>query len=156
MKKIVSIVSIATFGLVFGLFSANNSSAGGAAKTAEAAEAAAPAAAAKGNLENGKKLYEDAELKCATCHGDKGEGDGKKGKKLEPKPTNFVDAKTWLENNPDIKDEAVRKLTVEARMRKSTLEGGPSVGQGKGMEAYKDLKPEQMDDLMVYIKSFKK
>lgn len=100
---------------------------------------------------NGKKLYTDAEKnKCASCHGDEGKGDGKKGKKLDPKPTNFTDAATWAK-----KDKAPA-LEPEARMKKAITEGGPSVGQGKGMEAYKDFTPAEVNDLIDYIKTLKK
>lgn len=107
------------------------------------------------DLANGKKLYTDAEKnKCASCHGDEGKGDGKKGKKLNPKPTDFTDAKTW--GPKDGTDGKSKGMTAEDRMKKATLEGGPAVGQGKGMDAYKDLTPAEMNDLMEYMKSFKK
>jgi mono/diheme cytochrome c family protein len=44
------------------------------------------------SLAAGKKLFAS---NCASCHGETGQGDGKAGATLNPKPANLVD--TWVE-----------------------------------------------------------
>lgn len=47
----------------------------------------ASAASAKGEEENGNKVYHKY---CVVCHGVKGDGNGPAGKALRPKPGNFT------------------------------------------------------------------
>lgn len=44
-------------------------------------------------LENGKKLFIST---CASCHGEKGLGDGAGGAVLNPKPRNFHSSENWI------------------------------------------------------------
>ncbi len=48
------------------------------------------------DLENGKKIYHKSAkpMACKQCHGDQGDGLGKLGKALKPKPRNFTCAET--------------------------------------------------------------
>jgi len=50
----------------------------------------------KANKANGKKLYQKKAkpMACAMCHGAKGDGNGKLGAGLKPKPRNFTCAAT--------------------------------------------------------------
>jgi cbb3-type cytochrome c oxidase subunit III len=45
----------------------------------------------------GKKLFAS---NCASCHGETGQGDGKAGATLNPKPPSLVDA-TWIHGSSD-------------------------------------------------------
>ena len=51
---------------------------------------------AKANLNNGKKLFQKTAkpMSCAMCHGKKGDGNGKLGAGLKPKPRNFTCSET--------------------------------------------------------------
>lgn len=104
--------------------------------------------AAPGNADNGKKLYFNDDLKCASCHGDEGKGDGKKGRKLDPKPTDFTLAETWLKRSES-------PLDPTARMFAAITKGGASVNEGKGMDSYSSLKPGEVDDIIEFLKTFK-
>ena len=48
-----------------------------------------PVGVTKESLQKGKEIYEK---KCASCHGDKGDGKGPLSKGLNPKPTNFKES----------------------------------------------------------------
>ena len=93
-----------------------------------------------------KALYES---KCAQCHGKAGDGTGRKGKDLDPKPTDFTDAKIYT-------DKKKLDMTPDERMEKSISKGGKEVGESNGMKAFPDLTPEQVKGLVEYIKTFKK
>lgn len=57
---------------------------------------------AKANKANGKKLYQKTAkpMACAMCHGAKGDGNGKLGAGLKPKPRNFTCAATMKDISP--------------------------------------------------------
>jgi len=50
----------------------------------------------KGNAKNGEKLFQKSAkpMACAMCHGNKGDGNGKLGSGLKPKPRNFTCSET--------------------------------------------------------------
>lgn len=93
------------------------------------------AIAGKGNADSGKKIYEQ---NCATCHGVKGKGDTPIAASLNPKPRNFVEAKFKYGSD----DASLHK----------------TISNGKGpMPPWKAiLKPQQIDDVIAYIRKFKK
>src|SRR5262245_59023947 len=70
-------------------------------------------------------------LRCATCHGPEGRGDGPGGAVLTPKPRNFTDS-VWQDG---VKDEQISEIIVK---------GGAAVGKSPGMAPNPDLekKPE--------------
>jgi len=97
MKKIISMTAI----LVATLFVVNTAFAGGECPQ-ERKTATAPGGIAgqdesgKADKANGKSLFDKTAkpMACAMCHGTSGEGDGKLGKALKPKPRNFTCAET--------------------------------------------------------------
>ncbi|MGK5084193.1 cytochrome c [Bdellovibrionota bacterium FG-1] len=87
--------------------------------------------------------------KCAKCHGKEGKGDGRSAKKLNKTPTDFADGKAFTEKKG-------LDMSPEDRMIKAIKEGGPAVKQGKEMDKFDDLKPEEVKALVEYLKTFKK
>ncbi len=93
-------------------------------------------AAAKGESTRGKNIFSK---NCVVCHN----ADGSGGKKLTPNGNpsrDFRDAKFWSERT----DEQIRE-TINKGVAKS------------GMIAWKGiLKPQEIEDVMAYIKTFPK
>ena len=87
----------------------------------------------------GKKIYTKTAkpMACKMCHGDKGDGNGKLGAALKPKPRNFTCAKT-------MKD-------VSAGQMFYIIKNG---SKGTGMAAHKKtLKDNQIWDVIKYVRS---
>lgn len=82
---------------------------------------------------------ENWENLCTKCHGADGKGQTKVGKKLALK--DYTDAKVQAE----LKD---------ADMAKVIAEGIKDKGKEK-MKAYSDLTPDEVKDLVAYIRKFK-
>lgn len=92
---------------------------------------------------DGAKLFEG---KCAKCHGADGDGKGKAGKSLDPRPTDFTSAK-W---QSDIKDvDVVEAITYGSKSTKLKI-------SRKMPEFGTKLKKEQVLALVTVIRSFKK
>ena len=94
---------------------------------------------AKANKANGKKIFMKTAkpMACKMCHGDKGDGNGKLGAALKPKPRNFTCAKT-------MKD-------VSAGQMFYVIKNG---SKGTGMVAHgKTLKDKEVWDVVKYIRS---
>jgi len=89
-----------------------------------------------------QRLYEG---KCAKCHGINGDGQGKVGKSLDPKPTDFTSVK-W---QSDMKDEdVVEAITNGSKSTKLKI--------GKKMTEYgSKLSKEQVQGLVTVIRGFK-
>jgi high-affinity iron transporter len=85
------------------------------------------------SLEAGQKLYAK---NCASCHGEKGLGDGEAGKNLDPKPADFTDPAKMLGSSPYNYFNTIRL-------------GVP----GTGMPGFSDLSDSQIWDLAFYVKS---
>src|ERR1041384_6366045 len=86
-------------------------------------------------------VAENWENLCAKCHGADGKGQTKAGKKLNVK--DYTDAKVQAE----MKD---------AEMAKTTANGINDKNGKEKMKAYKDeLSPEEIKDLVAYIRKFK-
>lgn len=83
-------------------------------------------------------------VRCATCHGAEGRGDGPGGAVLTPKPRNFTDS-VWQDG---VKDEQLREIIVK---------GGAAVGKSPGMAANPDLEkePEVVSELVKIIRGLK-
>ena len=87
---------------------------------------------------NGKKLYHKAAkpMACKMCHGEKGDGGGKLGKALKPRPRNFSCSETMKNVSP-------------GQMFHIIKNGSP----GTGMAAHgKTLKDKEIWDLIKYIR----
>ena len=83
-------------------------------------------------------------MMCTSCHGAAGAGDGAAAVALTPKPANFGDAAFWETRN-------------DAHLKKVIKEGGPAVGKSPLMAPFgAALTDAQVDELVAYIKTFKK
>lgn len=83
------------------------------------------------------------ERRCATCHGERGRGDGPAGRGLFPGPRDFTDA-DW------------QARTDDARLRAVIVDGGASVGLSTHMLANPDLadSPALVGELVAKIRGF--
>ncbi len=93
----------------------------------------------KANAANGKKIYNKTAkpMACKMCHGKKGDGAGKLGAALKPKPRDFTCAKT------------MKKISA-GQMFHIIKKGS----KGTGMVAHgKTLKDKQIWDVVKYIRS---
>ena len=88
------------------------------------------------DMTRGKAVYE---RHCATCHGAGGWGDGPQAANLKTRPANFHRSLSYLKS-----DEELLK-TIES--------GSP----GTPMAAWENtLSPQQMQDVLAYVRSFGK
>jgi mono/diheme cytochrome c family protein len=81
------------------------------------------------------------QAKCASCHGDKGKADTKKGVEMKV---------------PDMTTAAFQKEWTDDKLKKATEDGynESKDGVNKQMDGYKDkLKPDQIDELVKYMRS---
>jgi mono/diheme cytochrome c family protein len=94
-----------------------------------------PAAMAKAN-----KIYQE---RCASCHGDKGNGDGPGAFAIKPKPRDYTDSE-W------------QKTVTDEELAKAIVKGGAAVGKSYMMPANYDLKskPEVAAGLVQIVRSF--
>lgn len=81
----------------------------------EAAKQKNPVAADAASVATGKQIYEK---NCASCHGQTGNGDGKMGAELNPKPSNLA-AGEWKHGSTDGEIFAVIKAGVKGTGMKS-------------------------------------
>jgi mono/diheme cytochrome c family protein len=84
-------------------------------------------------------------MRCATCHGASGAGDGAAAVALDPKPRSFADAE-WQKS---VTDEHIDKITVG---------GGTAVGMSPLMPPNPDLasKPDVVTALREIVRGFAK
>jgi len=86
----------------------------------------------------GRKLYATY---CATCHGDKGKGDGAAAKSLPAKPADHTNGAVMNQLNDKFLTELITK-------------GGGAVGKSSFMPAWSGaLNEKQIRDLVVFIRS---
>ena len=94
---------------------------------------------AKANAANGKKIFMKTAkpMACKMCHGDKGDGNGKLGAALKPKPRNFTCSET------------MKKVSAGQMfwIIKNGSKGTGMVGHGK------TLKDSQIWDVVKYVRS---
>jgi mono/diheme cytochrome c family protein len=140
MKKMV-VVSILA---VFSFFVVSAAYAGGKCPQPRKTKAAPSGVAksdktAKADAKNGEKIYNKTAkpMACKMCHGAKGDGAGKLGAALKPKPRNFACAETMKK--------------VSAGQMFHIIKNGSA---GTGMVAHgKTLKDNQIWDVVKYIRS---
>ncbi len=140
MKKVVVIIILA----VFSFFVVSAAYAGGKCpqprKTKKApANVVKMDKTAKANAAKGKAIYLKTAkpMACKMCHGAKGDGAGKLGAALKPKPRNFTCAETMKK--------------ISAGQMFHIIKNG---SKGTGMVAHKKtLKDKQIWDVIKYIKS---
>ena len=86
----------------------------------------------------GKQIYTD---NCATCHGDKGKGDGPGGASLKVKPADLSEV---AKDDPD--DRIFWVISI----------GGQPAGYSADMKPWKDqLSQDEIWQVVSYIRSFK-
>jgi mono/diheme cytochrome c family protein len=80
-------------------------------------------------------------MRCVTCHGPKGEGNGPGSAALDPKPRNFTDP-AW---QASVTDEHIAKIVQF---------GGAAVGKSPAMPGNPDLmsKPEVLQALVAHVR----
>lgn len=84
-----------------------------------------------GDPDAGHAVYQQ---RCATCHGDEGEGDGPAGVGMQPPPTDFT---------------AV--VLEPQRAYVATRDGGRALGLSPGMPAFRDaLSEQELHDVVAY------
>ena len=87
-----------------------------------------------GNAESGKALYQ---LHCASCHGDRAQGDGSWAGAYDPPPSDLT-----------------REGLDAERLFLATRDGGMAVGMRATMPAFRHTLEEQsIHDIVAYIKS---
>jgi mono/diheme cytochrome c family protein len=89
----------------------------------------------------GGELYAQ---RCAMCHGDKGAGDGPVAATIPEgmKPRNL--------------SETYKYATDDAKFKELLQKGGAGVGLSPLMPAQSDLKPEDLDNIIAFVKTLKK
>lgn len=82
-------------------------------------------------------------MRCATCHGAGGHGDGAAAVAMNPKPRSFADAE-WQKS---VTDQHIEQIIVG---------GGPAVGKSPLMPPNPDLssKPDVVKALRAMVRSF--
>jgi len=92
--------------------------------------------------EEAKSIFE---MRCATCHGATGLGDGAAAVAMNPKPRSFADAE-WQKS---VTDEQIEQIIVG---------GGPATGKSPLMPPNPDLaaKADVIKALRVMVRSFGK
>ena len=101
--------------------------------------ASAPAASA-GDSAKGKAIFSKS---CAGCHGESGKADGTASASLNPKPK-------------DLSDKAYNAKLDDGYLHNVITKGGPAVGKAPMMPPFGQLKPQDVDDVVAYIRSLAK
>jgi mono/diheme cytochrome c family protein len=104
--------------------------------------AAAPAAPSSGSaVAEAEQIFS---MRCVTCHGAQGAGDGPGSAALNPKPRDFRDA-AW---QASVDDEHLKKIIQF---------GGAAVGKSPAMPGNPDLmsKPEVVAALVAHVRGLK-
>lgn len=103
--------------------------------------AVSPALAEDGKVD--KKTERLWKSKCASCHGMDGKGETEKGKKMKVADYSTAD---W------------QKGRTDADIKKAIMEGVKKEKDGvkQEMDGYKDLTPEQIEQLVLMTRSLKK
>ena len=91
----------------------------------------------KADAANGKAIYmkKAKPMACKMCHGDKGDGGGKLGAALKPKPRNFTCKKTMKDVTPGQIFWIIKNGS-----------------KGTGMAPFKTLKDKEIWDVIKYIR----
>ena len=91
-----------------------------------------------------KKTARTWKAKCASCHGAEGAGDSAKGKEMNA--PDLTSAK-WQSG---VKDEEIKKAIAETQTKEIN-------GKKEELHGYAgELKPDQIDALVTYIRGLKK
>lgn len=90
--------------------------------------------------DKGKDLY--LSYGCALCHGWDGRGDGINGQKLNPKPTNFHDPRTY---HYGIDTDSIRRSIQYGIKEDNSI-----------MPAFEHISPQEMKEIISYLQSLQK
>ena len=139
MKKSVMLLVFA----VLSLFAVSTAFAGAAKCPQKRKTKKAPASLYKkdktssADSKNGKAIFtkKAKPMACKMCHGDKGDGGGKLGAALKPKPRNFTCAKTMKDVTPGQMFWIIKNGS-----------------KGTGMAPFKTLKDKEIWDVIKYIR----
>ncbi|MBI4592625.1 MAG: c-type cytochrome, partial [Candidatus Rokubacteria bacterium] len=101
---------------------------------------AGPALAQAGNAAAGKAVYE---LKCAGCHGEKGDGKGPAAELLDPRPRDFTTGVYKIRTT-------ATKIPTDQDLLRVITDGMP----GTSMPPWKVLSEKDRWNLVAYIKTF--
>ena len=99
-----------------------------------------PFAQAAGDAAKGKTLFSKS---CAGCHGESGKGDGSAAAALNPKPK-------------DLSDKGYNKTLDDAFLHNIITKGGAAVGKAPMMPPFAQLKEQDVNDVIAYIRSLAK
>ncbi len=88
----------------------------------------------------GKEIYTKS---CGGCHGPEGKGDGAAAKAMNPKPTNLT-------------DKAAMSKLDDATLTKAITKGGVGMGKSPLMPAFSQLKDQEVQDIVAYLRSISK
>jgi cytochrome c6 len=100
--------------------------------------------ACSAHAEVDKKILRTWKAKCSSCHGEDGKGATEQGKKMGVR---------------DMSSAEFSKEATDAKMKDVIANGVKQTKNGKTqeMEPYKDkIKPEDIDALVAYVKTFRK
>ena len=104
-----------------------------------------PYLAGAADADSGKAVYGEH---CATCHGEKGDGLGPEGQYLDPAPRDFRSGNFRFDTNGDGTPGTDEDLRDFIRYGSAAFGGSPV------MTGFDMLSPEQLSDLIAYLRSF--
>lgn len=107
----------------------------------------APGASLAGDAAAGKPPFM---ANCMSCHGETGMGDGPVGAVLDPRPRNFQDGDFKFDTDEDGTPGTDTDLTNVIR------NGGAQYGGSPLMAPWPTLSDEEVDNIVIYIRSLKK
>src|SRR5207302_7733563 len=91
-----------------------------------------------GDAERGKVVFAK---RCAICHGAAGDGKSKMAETLKPKPVDFT-------------NKAMTGQRSDWELYLAVRDGGPAIGLGQDMFAWKKLLPDQeIRDSVAYVRA---
>jgi len=108
----------------------------------------AGAAHAAGDAAAGKTVYT---TNCASCHGEKGAGDGPVGAALNPKPRDFSKGEFMLDTDKDGKKGTDADLKNVVKNGAAAYGGSPLMAPWGGM-----LKDQDIENVLAYVRSLHK
>ena len=90
-----------------------------------------------------KRAHAIYQERCASCHGDQGDGKGPGAFAIKPRPRDYTDAE-W------------QKTVEDDELAQAIVRGGAAIGKSYMMPANRDLKskPDVVNGLVVMIRSF--